>query len=148
MTTVAWDGKTMAADTLATDNWGMKEHVNDKVWVGSDFLCGGAGEHHQLRKWRRMVEKMTLSDLLMFGYPDYDKETNDPAILVAKAGACWRHTGGLFIPCSRRFHALGSGRDFALAAMRLGKDAFSAVEVAMEFDNGTGGEVLTWELPK
>lgn len=148
MTTVAWDGKTMAADTLATDNWGLKEHVNDKVWAGSDFLCGGAGEYHQLRKWRRMAEKMTLRDLLMFGYPDYDKETNDQAILVAGAEGCWRHTGGIFIKCSRPFHAIGSGRDYALGAMHFGASSRSAVVIAAEFDNGTGGEVLIWELPK
>jgi ATP-dependent protease HslVU (ClpYQ) peptidase subunit len=44
------------------------------------------------------------------------------------------------------FHALGSGRDFALAAMYLGKNAREAVEIAMEFDLETGKGVDCLEV--
>jgi ATP-dependent protease HslVU (ClpYQ) peptidase subunit len=38
-------------------------------------------------------------------------------------------------------HAIGSGRDFALAAMHLGLDPVKAVEVASALDGFTGGGV-------
>ena len=48
-------------------------------------------------------------------------------------------------PYPLKFHdeqfAIGSGRDFALAAMYLGKTAAQAVEVACVFDSGCGNGV-------
>ena len=44
-----------------------------------------------------------------------------------------------------QFAAWGSGRDFALTAMHLGKSAREAVEIACLFENGCGNgvDVLT-----
>ena len=42
--------------------------------------------------------------------------------------------------------AIGSGRDFALAAMHLGKTAVEAVEVACHFDSGCGNGIDTLTL--
>lgn len=149
MTTVAWDGRTMSADTLATDSWGLKEEVRDKVKVGVDFLCGMAGENGRLTKWFKTVAVMNLDQVLNYGYPEYDRDSNDPAIILAgHNGRIYRHVAGGFFKCSRPFHAVGSGRDFALGAMQMAADSRTAVLVAMAFDNGTGGEVMTWELPK
>lgn len=53
------------------------------------------------------------------------------------AGYC----AGFLMPTARKFHAVGSGRDYALAAMHLGLSARDAVGVAMEFDLNTGGEL-------
>lgn len=147
MTTVAWDGETMSADTLATDAWGMKEEVRNKILRGPDFLLGCAGEHGQIMRWWIGVERMSARDLLMAGYCPYEKETNDPALMLACAdGRLYRHTSGIFTPLSRKFHAIGSGRDYALGAMHLGAGSCVAVRTAMEFDNGTGGEVITERL--
>ena len=143
MTTVAFDGRTMAADTLATDNWGLIEWVNDKILRGPDFLAGTSGEHGAIKRWWRVVCGMTLEQLLAYGYPDFDADRNDPAIVLADAaGNIWRHVTGGFFKVSRGFHAVGSGRDYALAAMHLGKTAAEAVALAMEFDHGTGGDVV------
>lgn len=89
---------------------------------------------------------VTVDELLLDGYPDYDKEKNDPSILLVDraTGKVYRHVASLFMPCSRAYHAVGSGRDFALAAMACGRSAHEAVDIAMAFDNGTGGKVY-WE---
>lgn len=42
--------------------------------------------------------------------------------------------------------AVGSGDTYATAAMACGKTAKEAVEIASQFDNGTGSEVDTLEL--
>lgn len=146
MTTVAFDGTFMAADSLATDPWGFKEFHSDKFLVLNNVALGCAGEAGQIRRWTRMLDRnVTVDELLLDGYPDYDKEKNDPSIILVdrETGRLYRHVASLFMPCSRAFHAVGSGRDFALAAMACGKTAREAVEIAMSFDNGTGGEIYT-----
>lgn len=146
MTTVAFDGRTMAADTLATDAWGMKERVDDKILRGQGFLVGTAGQNGAIKRWWSQVCQLDLAHVLEYGYPDFDADRNDPAIMLTDGRHLWRHVTGGFFRVSRGFHAVGSGRDYALAAMYLGKSAADAVRVAMEFDNGTGGQVLTATL--
>lgn len=148
MTTVAFDGKRMASDTLGVDAWGLKEEVRDKILRGPDFLAGTAGQHGSIKAWWRTVGGMPLNQVLERGYPEFDADRNDPQIMLVGAdGVVWRHVTGGFFRCSRQFHAAGSGRDYALAAMRLGKTAEEAVRLAMEFDNGTGGDVVVFDIP-
>lgn len=148
MTTVAFDGTTLAADSLVTDNWGMKDSVC-KILKGKDFVAGGAGERSKIMKWWKVAKDMSFDELLQYGYPDYDSEKNDPALLIAHKTPCsgvFKHSGGGFVLCGRSFHAVGSGRDYALAAMHLGKTATEAVQIAMLFDNTTGGEIDTVQV--
>ncbi len=147
MTTVAWDGKTMAADSLATDNWGMKEVVSNKIIVGKDFLLGCAGEHGQIMRWfKALGSDISAEYLLNAGYADYRSGENDPSLILVCQSGAYRHVSGTFMKTSRQYHAVGSGRDYALMAMRLGKTAAEAVALTMEFDNGTGGDIQQWGL--
>lgn len=146
MTTVAWDGKMMAADTLATDVWGMRERQPNKVLRGEDFLVGCAGEYGQIAAWWRDAPRH-FELLLRAGYDCYAKDNNDPAlVLVGPEGYPYRHVAGSFLRCSRPFHAVGSGRDYALAAMHLGCTAEEAVRTSSEFDVHTGVEIICWSL--
>ena len=142
MTTIAFDGKTIAADTLHEDNYGLFDHAS-KLYFGENFVVGGAGMQHHMLKWWKQAKSMTFDEVMDHGYPDYEKAENDPAILLVQLGTsqAFKHAGGFFVPVGRSFHAVGSGRDFALAAMFLGKTAKEAVMLAAEFDNGTGGIV-------
>ena len=144
MTTVAFDGTFMAADSLALDAWGLKE-VSVKIHERPNMLIGGAGESGAIHKWLRGLPNGTVEDVLSYGYPTYDKDKDDPSLILfdRESRKLYRHVAGIFLPCSRTFHAVGSGRDFALAAMACGKTATQAVEIAMAFDNGTGGEIHT-----
>lgn len=146
MTTIAFDGEFMVADTLATDSWGMKEVVRDKIWANAYMLVGAAGKYGEIHRWREghLKEETTVAHLLVVGYPTYHAESDDPAIIVVsrRTGVIYRHVAGVFARVSRPFHAVGSGRDYALAAMRLGHDALEAVRVAAEFDVHTGGPLL------
>lgn len=147
MTTVAWDGKTMASDSLATDAWGLKEEVFDKILSGKDFLAGTAGEKGGITRWWKEVASLSFWEVVEYGYPEFDRDTNDPSIVLVNKWNIYRHANGVFVEMQRRFHAVGSGRDYALAAMRCGKSAAVAVKIAMEFDNGTGGRIITRRLP-
>jgi len=144
MTCVAYDGTYMAADSKSTDAWGMFELHSRKIVELDNILIGGAGESGQITRWTRGLPKdLTMEVLLMDGYPAYHKDTNDPALLVVDRQTlqAYRHVAGLFMPCQRTFHAVGSGRDYALAALALGRTAQQAVELAISFDNGCGGEI-------
>lgn len=144
MTTVAYDGTTMVADKLAVDSWGLTE-VATKIYYNDHVMIGGAGEGGQILQWINNVLKpeVTTDDLLKVGYAPYVKDSNDPSLLLVdrRSGDAYRHAGGWFIPVSRKFHAVGSGRDYALAAMHLGLTAKDAVLVAAQFDNNTGNEL-------
>ena len=140
MTTIAWDGKTLAADTLATDPWGLKDY-GTKIIYGNGWIGGCAGQRHEIAKWKKVALSLSFEEVLELGVPDWHKDDNDPAILITNGKGSYRATGGVFMKNQREFWAIGSGRDFALAALYCGKTAREAVEVAMAFDNGTGGEV-------
>lgn len=145
MTTVAFDGETMAADTLATDAWGMKEITLEKIWQNKWLLIGCAGEFGQIARWLVHLDIETdIDDLIRDGYPPYSKESNDPALMVVDrlTRRIYRHAGGSFKATHYQYFAIGSGRDFAMAAMHLGKSAREAVAVAAHFDNNTGGEII------
>ena len=148
MTTIAFDGKIIAGDTLSSDSWGLKREINDKVIRGKYILIGAAGESAQIRKWRNVVIDMPIKKLLQHGYPDYELGKNDPQIIVIDTNSktCYRHDGGLFLEVNEHFYAIGSGRDYALAAMHLGKSAINAIKVAAVFDINTGSKVLFIKL--
>lgn len=146
MTTVAWDGTTMAADTLATDPWGMKEVVSNKILRGENFLLGSAGEHGQIIRWWETVCHLDAVQLIAEGYKPYEKNVNDPGLILACQLGLFRHSSGVFVGVSKPFHAVGSGRDYALAAMHMGESASFAVGVAMEFDVNTGGRIIVERL--
>jgi hypothetical protein len=87
-----------------------------------------------------------VDEILGFGYPSFDKDRDDPSILLVSREGVWRHVSGIFVKLSRPFYAIGSGRDYALAAMSLGCDSERAVRVASEFDNNTNNDVRRWIL--
>ena len=148
MTTIAFDGKTMACDTKAVDQWGLIETELDKIYTGIDFIAGGAGRSDQIITWWKSVKNLPLREVIELGYKAYDEDKNSPNIMLVSRidFKIYRKACAEFVEIHRPFFAVGSGRDYALAAMHLGKTAAEAVSLAMVFDNGTGGNVVTVEL--
>ena len=54
----------------------------------------------------------------------------------------------VLVPINAPFYAIGSGSHFALGAMWQGASAAEAVQAAIVFDTGSGGEVDVIELQK
>ena len=64
------------------------------------------------------------------------------AMLIGPNKQCYRLEDKLVaFQVESSFHAVGSGRDFAIAAMHLGKTAREAVELACLYDIYTGGPI-------
>jgi hypothetical protein len=133
MTTLAWDGKTLAADSRATSS-GMPYKIV-KIFVLADgSLFAGSGDYGQIIAVKHWLEN-----------PDSQKPNADDfaGLLVTPEGVLFKleETLGL-LPVYEAFHAIGSGRDFAMAAMHCGRTAREAVEIAALYDVFTGGEVM------
>lgn len=142
MTTCVWNGKQVAADSLGEHNC-LKMH-NTKIYMNERVIFAGAGNRSWLQKHWQLIKDMDLADILEVGYPAFNKEDNCPAGIIVGRHApmhAWFLTESVWTKITRPYHAIGSGRDFALAAMRLGKSAREAVEIAAEFDIYTGGNI-------
>ena len=146
MTTVAWDGFTMACDSLAVDNWGLKSRA-DKVLEGENFILGIAGNHGQILAWWRQVQSLPASSVIAHGYTHYEQEKNNPSMILVTAHKVYKLDGPVFVELEYMRHAIGSGRDYALTAMHLGKTAAEAVEIASRFDNNTDNRIQKYERP-
>lgn len=143
MTTIAYKDGIMAGDTLAMDPHGLKEYVSKVTAVdidGDTWLFGSAGESSIAAKLLKQIEQCAhIKDVISMdieGDPD-DKNS----ALLCRGDAVFRKVVSMWWRVSRNYHAIGSGRDYALAAMYCGKSASEAVEIAKGFDGYTGGDV-------
>lgn len=159
MTTIAYDGHTIAADTLETFSNGercpypvekimrcsipgmlgqrLPQERSQRVIVGYSGSLVGA---------RRLLQHYVTSQRVLgqpIHQPDGDNsnmivihlDESNRAFLVSNAGGLVEITG--------KKMALGSGSDYALGAMYAGYSAHRAVEVAARLNVFTGDEVVS-----
>jgi hypothetical protein len=129
MTTIAWDGKTLAADKQTTCA-GSKFRVTQKIEAvtGGYVACAGnvAQINHFLR-WYRGGRRGKAPNLEDFN-----------AIMVVRGRvSLWEGDSEISCDANEKL-AEGSGWKWALAAMDFGKTAVEAVKYASTRDNGTG----------
>jgi len=153
MTTVAWDGKTLAADSLGDQNGLRMPTTKLHCGVLADgvpFILGAAGETAWASMLLHWVRTLTVGTLRTEKYPHQcndGPDRNDPhALLVVGGLGVLYKVGPMLVRLERDFHAVGSGRDYAIAAMHLGKTAEEAVSIACEFDCYSAGPVKTVTL--
>ena len=142
MTIVAWDGKTLAADRRVVSS-AYKGGETTKIHTWEGGLCGISGD---------LDTGVTLLAWLLAGadaerYPQLQE--NDPSNLLViyhdgRVAEFGRSPVPMFM--EQRFHAIGSGSKYALAAMYLGKSAKQAVEVACALDAYCGNGINTLTL--
>lgn len=143
MTTIAWDGKTLAADKRACI--GTMIRTTTKIFKVRDCLvgyCGDAAFGELMLAWFKDGEHVD-------SFPSQQRDKDDWVNLLVI-----RPDGHIHIyertHCPINYEdkhiACGSGREFALAAMHCGKTAREAVLVAIDLDNGSGNGVDTLEL--
>jgi hypothetical protein len=142
MTCIAWDGKTLAADKR-TNSSGIAL-TTCKVHLTPDgLLVAGAGDTHvicEMHGWfdgGRDPEK----------FPTSQKGDNFADFLCIDKGRIliYGKSPTPFEVLDEKA-AIGSGRDFALAAMHLGKSAPEAVAVACHFSTSCGNGIDSLEL--
>lgn len=142
MTVICWDGRTLAADKMACSaGYGYTVTKIHRLKSGALVAFSGDGD-----------SSMTLLAWLDGGrdvaaYPPAQKDNDTSALLIEPDGSVLSYGKTPHpqrIECAR--YAQGHGRDFALAAMHLGKTAREAVEVACALDVFCGNGIDTLEL--
>lgn len=139
MTTIAWDGRTLAGDTLSTAGAYCRDV--DKIWnLGNNVLFGGSGYYQDV---------VAVRNWLMDKDPDGQPEVDDSfCAIIVRGGICYRLESALIeMPVKESYHAVGSGAPFAVVAMFLGKSAEESVEIAAQFDENTGGSITSIAAP-
>lgn len=138
MTTIAWDGRTLCADRQLTASGVRYETTKaHRLPDGSLFAsCGSLENNAAVRHYLCGGEK-----------PIIDKDEDFDGVLIKPDGSAWMLNKRLQpIPIESPYFSTGSGRDFALLAMRMGKSAREAVEIAAELDIWTGMGVTELRL--
>ena len=141
MSVIAWDGTTLAADKRACN--GTLRSVTTKIWRVYQNLLGYTGdacEGEDLVAWFKAGAKPEDFPAHLRNDSQHWARllviTPERRILIYERGPHpVKFEDGIF--------AAGSGRDFALAAMHLGKTAAEAVAVASHFDTACGDGVDT-----
>lgn len=146
MTVIVWDGKSLAADRRSC--CGQLIRAKTKIWSVETprgvALVGYSGEADA----GEAVLSWFKAGMSPDGFPSSqrDKDQWSPLIAVWGNGEIWRFERTPHpIVFPSQHYAIGSGRDFALAALYCGKSVREAVEVASHFDSGCGNgvDVLT-----
>lgn len=139
MTTVAWDGRMMAADKQLTLG-GTPMPITKIFRIGNEVIgcCGSVQEAMLFIEWYRGNQDPKEKPKLEEGF----------SAMVIKDGRCLRFEHLLMpyeidMPC----WACGSGADYALGAMCAGKDAREAVEIACRLDVNSGMGIDVIEVP-
>lgn len=140
MTTIAWDGKTLAADRQLTSN-GVRFETTKAHRLKDGSLFASCGELQQKAIVRNYLNGEAEK-------PNISKDDDFDGLLIKPDGSAWMLNKNLTaIPIESSCFATGSGRDFALLAMHMGKTAREAVEIASKLDiwSGMGITELTIE---
>lgn len=138
MTVLAWDGTTLAADKRAV-SFGLIL-TTTKVFRHGGAIFGITGDGAlalEMRAWY-----VAGADPEKF--PPAAREDKATLIVADARGVHEYVTGPYPRLVEDKFGAWGSGRDFALAAMAMGRNARDAVELACRFsaDCGNGCDAL------
>lgn len=145
MTVIAWDGKMLAADKRT--NFGGLHATTTKIHRLKDGrLVGCAGNTAQIAEIVHWLSTGADADKL----PSVQRDPKEcvSALVIEPCGRVLQYENTAHpIVIENRCWAIGSGRDFAMAAMHLGKTAHQAVTLACELDSscGNGIDMLTLE---
>ncbi len=144
MTVVAWDGKTLAADKLSSD--GTSRRTTTKVVRASNgalmAACGDASRCREIEAWYERGAKPE-------DFPATQRIAESAAwLLVVEPGPVLKYfqvTPYPLIIEDKKF-TMGSGRDYAAAALHLGLCAYEACAVAIALCPECGMGIDTLEL--
>lgn len=142
MTVIAWDGKTLAADKRASCS-GLSRTVTKIRRIG-DLLVGGSGDFDRVVAMFAWIEAGCKAE----DFPAFQRDQDMSAdMLVIDGGKVLKYERTPHpITFEDAYFAMGSGRDYALAAMWLGQDARHAVIVASQLDVNCGNGIDTLTL--
>ena len=137
MTTSAWDGRALAADSLVTEQGNRVGYVSKIGRIGPVLwgVCGGIDQLEKFRTWFCGG---------MVGDPPPMKSSGDreaQAIVIYDGRVLSLSVDG-WDSIRSNAYAMGSGKSVALGALAMGHTAGEAVRAACAVDIYTGGEII------
>lgn len=144
MTTIAWDGNTLAADSQGT--FGATKSTTKKIFQISDVICAFTGDMECGLRFLNWVQQ----GMDMENFPEFKRSAEEESNLfhgiVVQEGRAYQFSeAGVGIPIDAP-HAWGSGASFAFSALDMGKGAVEAVKAAARRDVYTGGKVVSYSI--
>lgn len=137
MTTIAYDGKTLACDMQVTTGE-MKSKVRKMIVLDEERVCCYAGtvdDCLQLLTAYMNGTELTVSEGFCATLVIFNTVTKRCFIMHEKM-----HELEVLAP-----FAYGSGQLAALACLKLGKNAVKSIEIASQCDINTGLGVMYWD---
>lgn len=140
MTTIAWDGETLASDTLSTSGNMKLSGICKKTLRVGKYRVAFSGEYAPAQIF---FKNNILSDLELgeMKYEPFSPSEDDYTILIIEDGCknCWLYnsTSGFWDEFQPPI-AIGSGSKYAIGSMYSGFSSESAVEVSCKLDTHSG----------
>lgn len=129
MTVIAWDGKTLAADQMAFHN-DMRIKVSKILKDSEGYLLAITGD---LDAGKSLIHWWHNKNLEKWPACQADKDRWASLIVITPEKKIFKFEREPFsYEILDKQFAMGNGAHFALAAMKLGKSAKEAVELAIE----------------
>lgn len=146
MTTIVWDGKTLATDSRAThadivESDSVKKLFKIKSSRSNYLACAVCGDYVQGLKIIKWL-KAGMSD----DFPEIDKDRTTSVICLRedKALDIYRSVDKGFPLPIKGLYTDGSGWELAMGAMDAGATAIEAVKIAIKRDIHSGGKVQSY----
>lgn len=141
MTTIAFDGKTLAVDSMANNGTFITSRTVRKMWGRTgEFLCvvmaGPTAHYPPILRW-----------LESGANPEDWKNWGAVAWVVKKSGKVMRYIGG-YPEHIDGIDGDGSGAELALGAMATGASARVGLEIASRYDIYTGGPIHVYDIER
>jgi len=134
LTTLVYDGKTLATDSCVSSNGLKFGSINKIIKLDDGRHFTGAGTISLLYAVASWLNGKT-------DMPEIDEDDQFVGIIVAKDGSASEVTNGLRIHPTCIPWTGGSGEHIAMTAIICGKDAVGAVEVACKLDCLSSGPI-------
>lgn len=143
MTVIAYDGRTLAADKRAS--YGGMICTVTKIHKVNGLLIGGAGDFTFVMA---MIEWVKSGRVISeFPAAQASKDDWQSVVVIELDGSISLYERTPFpVRYEQPHFAIGSGREYARAAMALGYDSVRAVETAILLDTGCGNGIDTLTL--
>ena len=143
MTTIAWDGQFVAADSLQGGSDYDSPVPATKLIIRDQRVYAICGYFAWFQAWIDWHENGAHPEKT----PVCKLQQPDTTFIVFEGGGCFTFDHHMpYADLSHPGEAFGSGRKFAMGAMAAGANAEQAVQVAVKLDPHSGGPVRVIDL--
>lgn len=138
MTTIATDGKVIAADSRGVSDFILQGNINKVFRLKDGSIAAFAGHslcYSAAIEWLNGGEKPNFKDAEFYA-------------LILDSDGVWYVDDNYHKERMPAPYAIGSGCKFAMAAMLAGASPKEAVRIASKLDENTGGRIRVMEYAK